>query len=201
MLERTNCWRNTRQAGDLRHHTAHVENFLMVYSGKTITLQWRHNEGNGVFTYLTVCSGADQRVHESSASLAFVRKIHQWPVNSPHRGPVTRKLFPFDDVFMNIYFDAWDHRPHSRQETGARCTEVAARYWSIPDLFSCDQAKRFTNTIPSFLWSRSTLCPLVLMFEWGNIFSFRISTWPPENNCNWDLGTWFTVNVIITMTS
>ena len=47
-----------------------------------------------------VCSGAVQRKHQSSASLAFVRGIHRWPVNSPHKGPVMRKLFPFDDVIM-----------------------------------------------------------------------------------------------------
>ena len=40
-----------------------------------------------------VYSGADQRKHQSSASLAFVRRIHRWPVNSPHNGPVTRKMF------------------------------------------------------------------------------------------------------------
>ena len=45
-------------------------------------------------------SGADQRIYQSSASLAFVRGIHRWPVNSPHKGPVTRKMFPFDDVIM-----------------------------------------------------------------------------------------------------
>ena len=50
----------------------------------------------------TVCSGADQRKHQSSASLAFVRGIHRWPVNSPHKWPVTRKMFPFDDVIVNI---------------------------------------------------------------------------------------------------
>ena len=41
-----------------------------------------------------------QRKHQSSASLAFVRGIRRWPVNSPHKGPVTRKIFPFDDVTM-----------------------------------------------------------------------------------------------------
>ena len=46
-----------------------------------------------------VCS-ADQRKHKSSASLAVVRGIHRGPVNSPHKWPVTRKLFPFDDVIM-----------------------------------------------------------------------------------------------------
>ena len=48
----------------------------------------------------TVCSAADQRKHQSSASLGFVRGIHRWPVNSLHKGPVTRKMFPFDDVIM-----------------------------------------------------------------------------------------------------
>ena len=48
----------------------------------------------------TVCSGADQRKHQISASMAFVRGIHQWPVNSPHNGPVTRKFVQFDDVMM-----------------------------------------------------------------------------------------------------
>ena len=51
--------------------------------------------------YSTVYSGADQRTHQSSASLAFVRGIHRWPVNSPHKGPVTRKMFLFDDVIIS----------------------------------------------------------------------------------------------------
>ena len=50
--------------------------------------------------YSTVYSGADQRKHQSSASLASVRGIHWGPVNSPHKWPVTRKMFPFDDVIM-----------------------------------------------------------------------------------------------------
>ena len=50
--------------------------------------------------YSIVCSDADQRKHQSSASLAFVCGIHRGPVNSPHKWPVTRKIFPFDDVIM-----------------------------------------------------------------------------------------------------
>ena len=50
--------------------------------------------------YSTVSSGADQRKHQSSASLAFVRGSHRGPVNPPHKWPVTRKMFPFDDVIM-----------------------------------------------------------------------------------------------------
>ena len=55
-----------------------------------------------MIVYSTVYSGGDQRKHQSSASLAFVRGIHRWPMNSPHKWPVTRKMFPFDDVIMFI---------------------------------------------------------------------------------------------------
>ena len=49
------------------------------------------------FVYSTVYSDTDERKHQSSASLAFVPRNHRWQVNSPDKGPVTRKMFPFDD--------------------------------------------------------------------------------------------------------
>ena len=54
----------------------------------------------GTIVYLIVCSVANQREHQSPASLAFVWRIHRSPVYSPHKGPVTRKMFRFDDVIM-----------------------------------------------------------------------------------------------------
>ena len=54
--------------------------------------------------FSTVCLDTDQRKHKSSASLAFVRGIHRRPVNSPHKWPVTRKMFPFDDIIMNWWY-------------------------------------------------------------------------------------------------
>ena len=63
--------------------------------------------------YSTVSSGVDQRKHQSSPSLAFVRGIHWWPVNSPQKGPVTQKMFPFDDVILKTHLlvlwrDYWE---------------------------------------------------------------------------------------------
>ena len=72
-------------------------------------LQWRHNGAMAyqitslTIVYSAVYSGADQRKHQSSASLAFVRGIHRWAVNSPHKWPVKRKRLPFHDVIMAIY--------------------------------------------------------------------------------------------------
>ena len=50
--------------------------------------------------YSALYSGADQSKHQSSVSQAFVWGIHRGPVNSPHKWPVTRKMFPSDDIFM-----------------------------------------------------------------------------------------------------
>ena len=57
---------------------------------------------NLTIEYPTVYIGTDQRKYQSSASLAFVSEIHWWPVNSPQKWPVTRKMFPFDDVIMSV---------------------------------------------------------------------------------------------------
>ena len=56
-----------------------------------------------MIVYSIVYSGADWIKYQSSASVAFVRGIHRWPVKSTHKGPVTRKMFPFDDVIMRSH--------------------------------------------------------------------------------------------------
>ena len=48
----------------------------------------------------TIYSGIDQGIHPNSASLDFVRGTHGSPVDSPHKGPVMRKMFQFDDVIL-----------------------------------------------------------------------------------------------------
>ena len=50
--------------------------------------------------YSSIYLGAGHIKHQSSATLAFVRGIHRWPVNSPHKWLVMRKMFPLDDVIM-----------------------------------------------------------------------------------------------------
>ena len=88
----------------------HLPNFLILFC--VVIHQAVSNYGDVIMgaiasqitsltiVYSTVYSDADQRKHQSSASLAFVRGIHREPVNFPHKWPVTRKMFPFDDVIM-----------------------------------------------------------------------------------------------------
>ena len=78
---------------------------MNIYIQATITMaswwaRWRlKSHASQLFTQPFV-QGVDPRKHQSSASLAFVGGIHQWTLNSPHKGSVTRKTFPFDDVIM-----------------------------------------------------------------------------------------------------
>ena len=70
----------------------HYNGIIMIMMASQIT--------SVLIVYSTICSGEDERKHGSSASLAYVRGIHRWLVNSPHKGPVTQKMFPFDDAIM-----------------------------------------------------------------------------------------------------
>ena len=122
------AWTNGWDIGDLRRHRAYYNVTVMKFAGSKLGQNPVRNVGTlvirvigsnpGIYygdiimgaiasqitsltiVYSTVYSGADQRKHQSSASLAFVRGIHCRPVNSQHKWPVTRKMFPSDDVIM-----------------------------------------------------------------------------------------------------
>ena len=86
--------------------------------------------------YSTVYSAADQRKHQRSASLTFVRGIHRWPVNSPHQWPVTWKMFPFDDVIRHGY-SASCIKPHYKD-----IYPISSKNWQK---WSCHVANRFVT--------------------------------------------------------
>ena len=81
-------------------------NFNENYLRFTVSLQRRHYEHDDISNHqphdclLTRLFRRRSKKHQSPASLAFVCRIQRWPVNSPHKGPVTRKMFPYDDVIM-----------------------------------------------------------------------------------------------------
>ena len=89
--------------GDARGHGISSHDMEVVPSEQSglsrrmvnIPLQWRHNARQDVSNHrlldclLNLCPGVDRRKHQSCASLAFVRAIHRWPMDSPHIGPVT----------------------------------------------------------------------------------------------------------------
>ena len=101
IMNRVSCsiWHNTAP-----HHYDDVTMTTLASQITSLTI-----------VYSTVYSGAHQRKHQSSASLAFVRGIHRRPVNSPHKWPVTRKMFPFDDVIMFTNKHIWSKRARGQK--------------------------------------------------------------------------------------
>ena len=90
--------------------------------------------------YPTVYSGADQSKHQSSASLAFVWGIHRGPLNSPRKWPVTRKMFPFDDVIM-VNHRSPVNSPNKGQWRGALIFSLIWLNGSVND-FECGDLRR-----------------------------------------------------------
>ena len=112
--------------------TRHYDDVLMGAIASQIT--------SLTFVYSTVYSDADQRKHQRSASLAFVRGIHRGPVNSPHKWPVTRKMFPFDDVIMDYQdieaetkWPPFRRRPFQKHFLDWKCMNLES---NIPDVCS-----------------------------------------------------------------
>ena len=125
--------------------------------------------------YSTVYSGADQRKHHNSASLAFVRGIHRWPVNFPHKGPVTRKMFQFDDVIMILWVTRLDSKTfaslcNDRQERYALTTPnthtLFAKY--LPELSLTfiviihDEIYFYDGSINFFVWTEDGRVALII---------------------------------------
>ena len=128
--------------------------------------------------YSNVCSSADQRRHQSSASLAFVGAIRRWPVNSEspphpnthaHKGPVTRTMFPFDDLIMtwiSLTRNVFHLHQHSR-DAGIVLWEQKP-WHKIPLLAKCyDRSdKHFTDTLRTVLPADNKLYCFALNSDW-----------------------------------
>ena len=110
----TRCWKTCRVVGGLRRLNIHntldglmqkrrnqIANALKLY----FSLQWRHYEHDGV---------SNHQPHDCLLNRLFIRRSKKIsklrvtglcegnsPVNSPQKGPVTGKMFPFDDVIIS----------------------------------------------------------------------------------------------------
>ena len=152
---------------DIRVHWFRVNQFAVYHKTPCWNLQQHYSDvimcamasqiPSLTIVYSIVYSGADQRRHQSSASLAFVRGIHRWPMNSPHRGPVTRKIFQFDDVIMECVYLPFSG---SKWTIWCRCLSFHFNFYldQHPPKYSTNQAP-YTLPITS---GQATLLGLVI---------------------------------------
>ena len=87
-------WFNNSLDSSLLGSGIQSEGNLLGYHYGDVIMNSKASQITGVsIVCSTVWFCPDQRKHQSSASLTFVRGIHRWTVNFPHKGPVTRKCF------------------------------------------------------------------------------------------------------------
>ena len=105
-----NCWIQYRTLSIFRGHVSPRRRLIARHCcfhavrGIVLSLQWRHNDcvPNHRRLHCLLNCWFGRRSKKTSKPLAFVQGIHRSPVNSPHKGPVTRKMLPFDDVIMYL---------------------------------------------------------------------------------------------------
>ena len=119
--------------------------------------------------YSTVYSSADQSKHQSSASLAFVWEIHRGPVNFPHKWPVTRKMFPFDDVIMprDVWWTvSWNSTVFSSYINVYNPCYYWCRQWVVAGSMSGNYLDQFCV---NFVWTLRDQSPwnsTIVQFSW-----------------------------------
>ena len=87
----------------LHHHHINGNTFdLMDKSTVYWTDSWRTQQLKSIF-FITSILRSVLRTWISNVEWVF-KRFHRGPVNSPHKWPVTRKMFPFDDIIMQVSF-------------------------------------------------------------------------------------------------
>ena len=141
---------------------------------RALTLQWRHNGRDYVSNHrrldclLNRLSRRRSKEHQSSASLAFVRGIHRWPVKTPHGGPMTRKIFPFDDVIMICPC----HKPYLLVSK-TTCHDSSCNFWYLGTTSRPSQRGKYTT------FSVDLNTPLTARMKRSMAWS-RLSSKPPK---------------------
>ena len=110
--------------------------------------------------YSTVYSDADERKHQSSTSMTFVWGIHRWPVNSSHKWPATRKIFPFDDVIMSVVHT----KGNSNVSIGQQYEIIPSSYVYMLILFCLEYVRQEIQRLRTLLWFWNVIT-LYMMFQ------------------------------------
>ena len=123
-----------------------------------------------------ICSGA----HQNSASLAFVQGIHQSPVNSPHKGPVMRKMFPFHNVIMETVHQwksqdfTYDNKYIRLHDDSTFFSWTTCRVNSLLTHWGRDKMAAIFQTTFSNAFSRMKMCEFRLRFHWILFLRFEL---------------------------
>ena len=117
--------------------------------------RWHCKSASPLFTQL--CIQAQIKKHQSSTSLPFVRGIHRGLINSPHKWPVTRKMFPFDDFIMTKPLPKSRLNYHQRGSVACTLSHISG---SGDEYNPLDKLQKTKYLIPVHCWSykQTSMC-------------------------------------------
>ena len=136
----------------------------------TPSLRWRHSGCDSVSNHQPhdcLLNRLFRRRSKKTSKLRvtglfFVRGIHRGPVNSPHKWPVTRKMFPFDDVIMYwchcVYVTWWEKLMYFHSIKTPSCgifLHWKTFIWNFPQ--TCKHKKNTKRMIVSYICIRCQL--------------------------------------------
>ena len=133
--------------------------FMMIFASTVISTNYSHYNDvimgamasqitSLMIVYSAVYSRSRSKKTSNSASLAFVRGIHRSPVNSPHKGPVTRNMFPFDYVIMTIE-DCYATARHRRMSDYIPYVIVGCNYLFMHQIpLCCSTITNYSDCAP-----------------------------------------------------
>ena len=192
-----------------------VANILVCRTVGGFPLLWRHTERHDVSNHqhldclLSNLFRRTTKKYQSSASLAFVRGIHRWPVDSPLKWPVTRKMFPFGDVFMlnSMQIRSWEmSTSHNRRlsrgsgiwpafEVNRECTATHA--WLYDGSYKISQMK--SPLIPFWQWFILKISLNITVPRTSNmeIWRFVFKLLNKQSTCWWFQTSWRSYDVTV----
>ena len=104
LVKSTMCLYKAVSSLSLSYHWFQVNSVIIFIK----TLRWRHNDHDCVSNHQPRHCLLNRLFGRRSKKTSKLRVTglcvgnSPRPVNSPHKGPVTRKMFPFDDVIINL---------------------------------------------------------------------------------------------------
>ena len=107
----------------------------------------------------TVCLDADQRIHQCSASLAFVRGIHRWPVNhwvpTSLNAPGTKSIWLFFMKQLERHKFKYESKfPHDKWVVNVKEVWISIKEWisiKIQNVSICSATQERVQYLPVLL--------------------------------------------------
>ena len=131
---------------------------------ETTALQWRHNGADGVTNHWRLDCLLGRLFRRRSKKTSKLRvtvlyeRIHRWPMDSPHKGPVTWKMFPFDDIITDNIHTGPCFMPHGFYRLSATVSEEENSQCFVHVLLDPPYPRHWNSQVRPPPWN-SRCCP------------------------------------------